>query len=236
MATAAAPGHTAASVEQRAQVLAEPSRRRVFEAVRTAPVPVGVAELAAGLEVHPNTVRLHLARLVDAGLVSEEREGDRHPGRPGYRYRAVGSDPLTEAAAYRRLATLLAGAVRAGVGARDAGRSAGAASAARLAGADPVGAIVDALAAEGFAPEVQASSDDEVDVVLRTCPFADTAAEDPATICQLHLGLAEGAAQAIGGLAVAGLRINDPYQAGCRLELQRVAQPLRRTSSTHERA
>ncbi len=215
--------------ELRARVLAEPARRRVWEAVRDAVRPVGVAELADALGVHPNTVRLHLARLVEAGLVAEQTETDRHPGRPGYRYRPAGSDPVSEAGAYRRLAGLLAQAVRSGTSARDAGRAAGAADAARLAGADPVGAIVDALTAEGFVPEVASTDADAIEVVLHAGPFADAAAEDPATICQLHLGLAEGAAQAIGGLHVEGLRIADPHLAGCRVHLRRVTQPLRRS-------
>jgi predicted ArsR family transcriptional regulator len=196
--------------------------------VRTATAPIGVAELAEALQVHPNTVRLHLARLAEAGLVAEDRESDRHPGRPGYRYRAVGTDPVTEAAAYRRLAQLLARAVRAKATARDAGRAAGSEEASGLAGRDPVNAIVAALAAEGFAPVLESAHSDRVDVVLRACPFADAAAADPATICQLHLGLAEGAADAIGGLDVERLHVNDPYAAGCRLELRRTAQVLRR--------
>jgi predicted ArsR family transcriptional regulator len=214
--------------ELRASVLADPTRRRVWEAVRSASVPVGVAELAEVLGVHPNTVRLHLARLVGAGLVAEDRETGRHPGRPGYRYRAVGTDPATEAASYRRLAQLLARAVRAKATARDAGRAAGSEEATALAGRDPVTAIVAALDSEGFAPVVETARGDRVDVVLRACPFADAAAADPATICQLHLGLAEGAADAIGGLDVERLHVNDPYQAGCRLELRRTAQVLRR--------
>src|SRR5215471_12293917 len=126
------PGHTAADAaadptERRARTLAEPARRRVWEAVRGASRPVGVTELAHTLDIHPNTVRLHLARLVEAGLVTEEVEADRHPGRPGYRYRTAGADPVGEANAYRRLAQLLGQAVRARVSARDAGRAAGAA-------------------------------------------------------------------------------------------------------------
>jgi predicted ArsR family transcriptional regulator len=214
--------------ELRARVLAEPARRRVWDAVRGASGPVGVAELAKALSVHQNTVRLHLTRLVDAGLVDEEVETDRHPGRPGYRYRAAGADPIAEAHAYRRLARLLAQAVRTGTSARGAGRAAGAADAAHLAGSDPVRAIVHELAAEGFGPDVEDVTDERVEVVLKTCPFADVAAEDPATICQLHLGLAEGAAQAIGGLTVEGLRINNPHQAGCKLQLRRSPQSLRR--------
>jgi predicted ArsR family transcriptional regulator len=209
-------------------VLAEPARRRVWDAVRSAAQPVGVSELAATLAIHPNTVRLHLARLVEAGLVLETVETDRHPGRPGYRYRAAGADPAADAWAYRRLAALLAHAVRSRVSAREAGRAVAASNAGPLAGSDPVEAIASALAEEGFVPEVQHAKHDHIEIVLHACPFADAAAEDPATICELHLGLAEGAAQAIGGVEVDRLHINDPYQAGCRLELRRTAQPLRR--------
>ena len=214
-------------VEQRARVLAEPARRRVWDAVRTSG-SVGVADLAHACGLHPNTIRLHLARLLDAGLVSEQVETDRHPGRPGYRYQAVGTDPVSEAAAYRRLAGLLAQAVRAGASARDTGRASGAAGAAHLAGSDPVAAMRATLADQGFAPEVHDLDGDRVDVVLHACPFADAAAADPATICQLHLGLAEGAAQAIGGLSIEGLRITDPHRPACRLQLRHVPQALRR--------
>ena len=219
---------SARTPEGRAQALAEPSRRRVWEAVRAAAGPVGVADLARKLGVHPNTIRLHLARLVEAGLVTEQLEAERHPGRPGYRYLPAGTDPVSEAAAYRRLAGLLAQAVRAGTSARDAGRAAGAADAAHLAGSDPVAAIAASLATQGFVPEVDTLDDERVDIILHACPFAEAAAADPATICQLHLGLAEGAAQAIGGLQVEALRIADPHNAGCRVQLHRTPQALHR--------
>jgi predicted ArsR family transcriptional regulator len=224
--TASTPANPA---ELRAWTLAEPGRRRVWDAVRDAAAPVGVAQLAQACRVHPNTIRLHLARLVEAGLVAEDIETERHPGRPGYRYRPVGTDPVSEAASYRRLAILLAQAVRAGVTSRDAGRAAGAADAAHLAGADPIGAIAGVLATQGFVPEIGTADGDRVDIILHACPFADAAADDPATICQLHLGLAEGAAQAIGGLHIDGLRIADPHRAGCRVELRTLPQALRRT-------
>lgn len=57
-----------------------------------------MGDLARIWGVHPNTVRLHLARLVDAGLLVEAVERDGHPGRPGCRYHAAGGDPASEAA------------------------------------------------------------------------------------------------------------------------------------------
>jgi len=67
-----------------------------------------------------------------------------------------------------------------------------------------------------------------VEITLHACPFAEAAAADPAVICQLHLGLAEGTATAIGGMHVDALHINDPHRAGCRLELHRTPRAIRR--------
>jgi DNA-binding transcriptional ArsR family regulator len=55
--------------------LADPTRRRVLEALRSGPQPVGT--LAAGLPVSRPAVSQHLKILGDAGLVSVHREGTR---------------------------------------------------------------------------------------------------------------------------------------------------------------
>jgi predicted ArsR family transcriptional regulator len=206
-------------------------RRRVWDAVLAATEPVTIASLAQKLEVHPNTIRLHLGNLVEAGLVEGEPDPVRHPGRPAYRYRprALGAD--TGSAAYRRLSLLLAGAVRSGMTARQAGRAAGAREAASFFGTDPVAAITSTLASQGFDPHVESGLNERHDIVLRVCPFAEVASHDPATICQLHLGLAEGTAEAIGGLEVLGMQIAPPDQAGCRLQLRTTPQPLKRELS-----
>ena len=59
--------------------------------------------------------------------------------------------------------------------------------------------------------------------MLHHCPFQEVAAQDPQTVCQLHLGLAEGIAAALGSVTVVGMEIHDPYRAGYRLELHRPA-------------
>ena len=56
-----------------------------------------------------------------------------------------------------------------------------------------------------------------VDVTLRTCPFATTALADPDTVCGLHLGMAYGIAEAVGGLIIDELIPKDPRRAHCRL-------------------
>jgi len=56
-------------------VLADPTRRTVFERLRAGPRPVNV--LAAGLPVSRPAVSQHLKALKDAGLVDERSEGVR---------------------------------------------------------------------------------------------------------------------------------------------------------------
>jgi DNA-binding transcriptional ArsR family regulator len=55
--------------------LADPTRRRVFERLKTGGKPVGV--IAAGLPVSRPAVSQHLKVLREAGLVAERAEGTR---------------------------------------------------------------------------------------------------------------------------------------------------------------
>jgi len=56
-------------------VLADPTRRQVFERLRDGPQPVNV--IAAGMPVSRPAVSQHLKVLKDAGLVEERSEGVR---------------------------------------------------------------------------------------------------------------------------------------------------------------
>lgn len=59
-----------------------PRRRQVLDVLRAAPAPLGVAETAERLGLHPNTVRFHLDALVADGLVERRTEPPVGPGRP----------------------------------------------------------------------------------------------------------------------------------------------------------
>ena len=61
--------------ERTLAALADPTRRRIFERVLTAPQPVGV--IADGLPVSRPAVSQHLKVLKEAGLISERRQGTR---------------------------------------------------------------------------------------------------------------------------------------------------------------
>jgi DNA-binding transcriptional ArsR family regulator len=57
------------------EALADPTRRKVFERLRSGPSSVG--RLAAGMPVSRPAVSQHLKVLKEAGLVNEERDGAR---------------------------------------------------------------------------------------------------------------------------------------------------------------
>jgi predicted ArsR family transcriptional regulator len=212
-----------ADVQREARALGDPTRHRLFRYIADAPAPVGVAELTGYVQLNHNAVRQHLAVLKDAGLVTEETEDRGRPGRPRLLYR-----PHPEIAgnwgtpgAYAWLAGLLSGAIRRQQGPRQAGRQEGHRRAAELAGpGDPADRLEEEMARRGFRP-ARTDRGRRIGFRLGRCPFADVAATEPDTVCQLHLGLAEGLAEGLGGLEVDGLVAKDARRAGCRLMLRR---------------
>lgn len=209
-------------VQVQARALGDPSRYTIFRHLVEAPGPVDVPALTELLGCNHNAVRQHLQKLVAAGLVVEEPAPRGGPGRPRLRYRVHPSADARWGAgtASDRLATILAAAVRRGASAAEAGREAGAALA-ESDDRDALTVLADAMAREGFAPEVVAHPDG-ADVVLHACPFPAAAAAAPDVVCAVHRGMAEGIMAARGSaLAVTGLDVRDPRAAGCRLEVRR---------------
>jgi predicted ArsR family transcriptional regulator len=210
-----------------AALLADPTRLRLLELIEAANGPLGVAELAAQVGVHHTSVRAHLARLRDGGLIDERTAASAGRGRPKLVYVASAvtrSEPAPSAPErepYRELSGMLSNAVRTGRSPRQVGRSAGVELAATAHGDDAVGVIEAEAASLGFEPRRATRSRGQVDLVLGHCPFRDVAAADPDTICALHLGIAEGVAESLGGVEVLGMVVKDPYRAGCRLQLRR---------------
>ena len=80
------------------------------------------------------------------------------------------------------------------------------------------------MASHGFDPSVRQSGE-KVDITLHTCPFATTALADPDTVCELHLGIAYGIADNLGGLVIDELVPKDPRRADCCLRCHVEAGP-----------
>ncbi|MGA9275949.1 MAG: hypothetical protein WBV89_03270, partial [Ilumatobacter sp.] len=57
------------------------------------------------------------------------------------------------------------------------------------------------------------------EIVLDACPFATAALVDPDSVCAVHLGLARGVAERVGGIRVDELVLRDPREVQCRLRV-----------------
>lgn len=205
-----------------AKALADPSRAAIHRYVLRAVTPATIAELVGVTGLHHTAVRQHLTKLEAAGLVTREVLAPNGRGRPRLAYRGIehpGERP------YRELAGMLADAVRTGRTARDVGRDTGARSA--TPGGDPVEAVVAHAQRLGFDPVVVGAgghgdaSGDVTEIELRACPYAELAMTDTATVCSLHLGLAEGVATAVGGLVVEDLAVALTEAGRCRFRVRR---------------
>lgn len=208
-------------LQLQARALGDPTRHEVFRYLADAERPVDVAELTEHLGLHHNAIRQHLAKLVAADLAVEATAPRVGRGRPRLVYTV---DPSAESrwgvvGPYERLTLLLAEVIRSGESPVDVGRRAG--RQLRVATSDitdPVSGFVGAMGRHGFEPTA-ARRGDQVDIVLGACPFETTALADPDTVCGLHLGLAVGAAESLGGLVVDELVRRDPRRGTCRLRL-----------------
>lgn len=212
-------------VQREARALGDPTRHRLFRYIAEAAGPVGVAELTEYVGLNHNAIRQHLAVLKDAGLVTERLEERSRPGRPRllYRLSPEAAGKWETPGAYAWLASLLSDALRHRADPREVGRQDGHRRASEITGAGAAESI-DLLEAEiarrGFRPS-RLERGRKVDFVLGRCPFAEVARSDPDTVCSLHLGLAEGLAEGLGGLEVQALVRKDPTRAGCRLSVRR---------------
>lgn len=174
--------------------------------------PSTTAALAARTGLHENTVREHLARLVDARYVVRETERRTTRGRPRTVYRATAGDDartdpgaarhLGESVARARLTSLLLGGYGTAVqDVPEAARRAGRAMLddlpdPRTVPGDQVLALESHLDQLGFDPVLSA---DGSTFDLWRCPFLDLARERPEVVCSVHLGLAQRVLEQVGG-------------------------------------
>ncbi|MFN6554155.1 helix-turn-helix transcriptional regulator [Mycolicibacterium septicum] len=175
-------------------MITEVGKRRVdvLSTLKASATPMTIAQIAAELAVHANTVRFHLEHLEAGGQVERVQPHHRSPGRPPQLYRAVRRMDPTGPTHYRMLAEILANGLAAddnpAARAREMGRAWGR-TMPRPAADSPVDALVQTLGEIGFAPEPP--EDDQLR--LRHCPFLELAQTRAAVVCPIHLGLMQGA-------------------------------------------
>jgi predicted ArsR family transcriptional regulator len=179
------------------------SRAHVLDLLRAAGSPAGVRDIADQAGLHPNTARFHLDALVDAGLAARAPKERTTPGRPSMAYRAVaGGEPMGRRR-YRLLAEMLTSLIagmlpKPGEAAEEAGREWGRYLTEppppyqRLDAGEAVERLTATLAEIGFAPEA-VTDGTQYQLRLRQCPFREVAENHQDVVCQLHLGLMQGA-------------------------------------------
>ncbi len=228
------------------KALGDNTRYAIYLELARSPRPLATADVAESLGLHPNTVRPHLERMRDVGLLAVETEGRGGVGRPQHRYSPAPDAPSLglEPPAMPLLAGMLVGvAAAAGADSEEAaaiGRVQGAAAAARLVpGGDASGAggvdddasgdeagvaatvcleaLVADLARLGFDPAV-ADDEEGVTVAFAHCPFAGIAESHPEIVCHLHRGMVEGLVGTVGGLDITAFRTLVDRRP-CRVEL-----------------
>lgn len=171
-------------------------RGEVLNELKADGASVTIADLASRLDVHPNTVRFHLEKLVAAGRVEVALQDRGGPGRPPQRFRVVpGMDPAGPRR-YHLLAEILVRELSENPNAAARAESAGRAWGSRLAGQNgadsPVGRLVSLLDQLGFAPAPPEVANPST-IALTSCPFLELVEIGPGLVCQVHLGLMRGA-------------------------------------------
>jgi predicted ArsR family transcriptional regulator len=204
------------------KALGENTRYAIYLELARSPRPLATAEVAASLELHPNTVRPHLERMREVGLLEQRIDNHGGVGRPQHLYTlspdapSLGLEPPAMPALARML---LAVAAEAGLDAADAA-NAGREQGSRDAEGFPEGTpCLDALMAQleylGFDPEATGGAEG-VTVAFTHCPFRELAEANPDLVCGLHRGMVEGLVDSIGDGRVGAFRTladRDPCQA-----------------------
>ena len=92
------------------KALGDNTRYAIYLELARSPGPLSTAEIADSLELHPNTVRPHLERMREVGLLEVDADSRGTVGRPQHRWSLAPEAPALglEPAAFRLLAGLLA--------------------------------------------------------------------------------------------------------------------------------
>lgn len=184
------------------KALADDTRYRLYRYVGLAGRPVSVREMSRRMSLHPNTLRPHLRRLEEAGLIAREIRKTATVGRPQTLYR-VREPEGEDRRDYRLLAEMLCGVVRGKrqmAQAQELARQWGSYLVAqggpkpgvRLPDRRNLAILQEAMARAGFDPRFRREGDSAIEVTLRHCPFRDLADDYRELVCTLHLGLLEG--------------------------------------------
>ncbi len=200
------------------KALGDETRHALYREIAGSTAPNSAAQLADALGLHPNTVRLHLEKLRDAGLVEVEAIHRGTVGRPQHRYSlapgapGLGMDPPSHVLLAGMLAALAEATGADPSAARAIGHTWGTKTAQRTPAASCLGLLAQELDRLGFEPAADdtATVDGATRVDFLHCPFRELAEAYPELVCNLHRGICEGLSEARRGTVKAFSTLYQP--------------------------
>jgi predicted ArsR family transcriptional regulator len=207
------------------KALGDNTRYAIYLELARSSSPKSTAEIAETLQLHPNTIRPHLERMRDIGLLQVWVDAKGTVGRPQHRYSlahdapSLGLEPSSWPVLARMLADVAAFMAPEADDVAALGEEQGRAAAERRRGRPCVSALVDTLDELGFDP-ASASEGKVASIAFTHCPFRELAEQYPDLVCNLHRGLIEGFLDELGGASVtafASLADRDPCRVDVRL-------------------
>ncbi len=192
------------------KALGDNTRYAIYLELARSARPLATADISESLDLHPNTVRPHLERMREAGLLAVEVGGRGDVGRPQHRYSiaanapSLGFEPPTMPVLARMVLAMAARLQASADDAEAVGRTEGATRALPYQQApSTLEALVSDLDRLGFDPVVTGADDPDAAVVAFShCPFAELAETHPELVCGLHRGLVAGFVAEMGDTVV----------------------------------
>lgn len=189
------------------KTLGDNTRYAIYLEIARSSSPRSTADIADALDLHANTVRPHLERMREVGLLEVHTLATGSVGRPQNRYAlapdapSLGLEPPLFPTLAGMLLTLAAEAGVDGSEATAVGRLQGREDARRCSAGSCVDDLVTRLAELGFDPE-RVDEDAASTIGFAHCPFARLAEANPEVICGIHRGIVEGFVDEHGGAVV----------------------------------
>lgn len=193
------------------KALGDNTRYAIYLELARSARPLATSDIAESLALHANTVRPHLEKMRDAGLITIEVGGRGDVGRPQHRYSiasdapSLGLEPPTMPVLARMVLAmakrLQASPEDAAAVGEDEGRRRARPHAAAPSTLEALVSDLDRLGFDPIVTDAETVSDgadlergDGTDAVVAfaNCPFADLAHEHPELVCGLHRGLVDG--------------------------------------------
>ncbi|MSO78750.1 MAG: HTH domain-containing protein [Acidimicrobiia bacterium] len=190
------------------KALADDTRYAVYRELASSTAALSAQDLADLLGVHANTIRLHLERLKEVGLIDAEAIHRGTVGRPQHLYflasgaPGLGFDPPAHALLAGLLAALSERIGADSSDATDTGRAWGMEAGKRTRSKSCLRALESELSRLGFEPAVEpgdGTSEGNARIEFLHCPFRELAEAYPELVCNLHRGLCEGVVDQVGG-------------------------------------